>query len=629
MRFAARLDFRSISPAVLLASCMMVCFGCSGLSTPSIAGQPADAVSYNLQSASFQVLANGGHLTYQWQKNGTDISGATSASYTTPAVSMADSGAKFQVVVTNNAGKATSNAATLTVLAGSDAPTYHYDNMRSGLNANEQVLTKTSVTYKTFGLLGNFAVDGRVDGQPLYLSNVNIPNVGPKNVLYVVTEHDSVFAFDADSASGNTSKYLWMTSTLGAGETSSDDRGCTAVSPEIGITSTPVIDRSRNAIYVVAFSKDGEGNFYVRLHALDLTTGKELFGGPTNITASYPGAGSESSNGVVPFTVEHYLERAALLEVNGTIYTTWASHCDNPPYTSWMIAYNADTLAQTGALNFVPNGSEGGIWMSGAGPAADASGNIFITIGNGTFDTTLDANGFPSSGDCGNCFVKISPVPPFTLLDYFTPAATVSESASDHDFGSGGPLLLPDVTDASGKTRHLAVSGSKDVHFFVVDRDNMGKYNGNKDSIYQELSSAFIGGVYSKPAYFNGTVYLGAASDAIKAFPVVKALLATTPQSQTSEKYYYPGATPSITANGTSNGIVWSVNNGPSTGTTAILFANDASNLATQLYDSTHAPNSRDQFGNNKFITPLAINGKVYVGTVNSVAVFGLLPPNP
>jgi hypothetical protein len=627
MPLTARHALRRVSFAVVATSSLFFSFGCAGLSTPSITMQPADRVAYVLQTASFQVTANGGALTYQWQKNGANISGATNSFYTTPAVSMTDSGAKFQAIVTNSKGKATSSAATLTVAAGSDAPTYHYDNMRSGLNTNEQVLTKTSVNYNTFGLLGSFAVDGKVDGQPLYLSDVTIPNVGAKNVLYVVTENDSVFAFDADSASGNTSKYLWMTSTLGTGETASDDRGCTAVSPEIGITATPVIDRTRNAIYLVAFSKDGEGNFYTRLHALDLTTGKELFGGPINITANYPGTGSSSSNGIVPFINKHYLERAALLEVNGTIYTTWGSHCDNPPYTSWVIAYNADTLQQTGALNFVPNGSEGGIWMSGAGPAADSSGNIFITLGNGTFDTNLNAGGFPSQGDCGNCFVKITSTAPLTLLDYFTPAATVSESASDHDFGSGGPLLLPDVQDASGNTRHLAVSGSKDVNLFVIDRDNLGKFNGNTDSMYQEITGAFIGGVYSKAAYYNGTVYFGASSDTVKAFPVVKALLATTPQSQTSQKYYYPGTTPSITANGTSNGIVWSIDNGPSTGTTATLYADDASNLATELYDSTQAANNRDQFGNNKFITPLAINGNVYVGTTNSVAVFGLLPP--
>jgi hypothetical protein len=626
MRLTARMELRKLYLAVFISSIVFSLLGCAGVSAPSIATQPLDRVAYLLQPALFQVFAKGSSLTYQWQKNGVNISGATSASYTTPPVSTADNGAKFTVTVTNFKGKVTSDAATLTVVPGSDASTYHYNNMRTGLNSNEQVLTKSLVSYKTFGLLGNFMVDGLVDGQPLYLANVNIPNVGPKNVLYVVTEHDSVFAFDADGANGPTTKYLWKASTVLPDETPSDNRGCSAVSPEIGITSTPVIDRARGAIYVIADTKDSAGDYIMRLHALDLTTGQELFGGPTTISASYPGTGTGSSNGIVPFVAKHYVERAALLEVNGVIYTTWASHCDVGAYTSWVIAYSADTLQQTGALNLVPNGSDGGIWMSGAGPAADANGNIFITVGNGTFDTELDANGLPSQGDCGNSFVKISSTPPLTLLDYFTPANTVAQSAIDHDFGSGGPMLLPDVQDANGNTKHLAVSGAKAVDLYVVDRDNLGKFNGKSDSIYQEITSAFIGDVYSKAAYFNGTVYFGASSDAVKAFPVVNALLATTPQSQSGNRFYYPGATPSITANGTNDGIVWGIDNGPSTGTTAVLYAYDASNLATELYDSTQAPGNRDQFNHNKFITPLAINGYVYVGTSNSVAVFGLLP---
>jgi hypothetical protein len=628
MRLTARPDLSRVSVVVFISAGVLSLLSCAGVSAPSIATQPMDRVAYLLQPALFQVLVKGQDLTYQWQKNGVNISGATSSSYTTPPVSMADNGAKFTVTVTNFKGKVASDAATLTVVPGSDSPTYHYNNMRTGLNSSEQILTKSLVNYKTFGLMGNFMVDGLVDGQPLYLANVNIPNVGPKNVLYVVTEHDSVFAFDADSASGPTTKYLWKVSTLLSGETSSDNRGCAAIVPEIGITSTPVIDRTRGAIYLVSDTKDAAGNYYMRLHALDLTTGQELFGGPTTITASYPGTGAGSSNGSVPFVTKHYVERAALLEVNGTIYTTWASHCDLSAYTSWVIAYSADTLQQTGVLNFVPNGSDGGIWMSGAGPAADANGNIFITVGNGTFDTDLDANGFPSQNDCGNCFAKITSTAPLTLLDYFTPANTVSQSASDHDFGSGGPMLLPDVQDANGNTKHLAVSGAKGVNLYVVDRDNLGKFNGKSDSIYQELPSAFIGGVYSKAAYFDGTVYFGASSDAIKAYPVVNAMLATAPQSQTGNKFYYPGTTPSITANGTNSGIVWGIDNGPSTGTTAVLYAYDASNLATELYDSTQAPGNRDLFNNNKFITPLAIDGYVYVGTSNSVAVFGLLPTN-
>jgi hypothetical protein len=290
------------------------------------------------------------------------------------------------------------------------------------------------------------------------------------------------------------------------------------------------------------------------------------------------------------------------------------------------MAYGADTLQQTTVLNLVPNGDEGGIWMSGAGPAADAAGSIFISVGNGDFDTTLDGNGFPSQQDCGNCFVKISSTAPLTILDYFTPSDTTSESAKDHDFGSGGPLLLPDIRDASGNIKHLAVSGAKDQNVYVFDRDNLGKFNASGDTIYQEMAGALLGMTYSKPAYFNGTVYYGASSDAIKAFPVVNGKLATTPASQTSNMYFYPGATPTISANGSKEGIVWAIDNGPSTGTLGVLFAYDAADLATELYDSNQAEDSRDEFSHNKFITPLVANGKVYIGTPNSVAVFGLLP---
>jgi hypothetical protein len=476
------------------------------------------------------------------------------------------------------------------------------------------------VNFTKFGKLGEFPVDGRVDAQPLYLSQVSIGGQ-KKNVLYVATEHDSVYAFDADSVSGTTSTLLWKTTTLGGGESTSDDRGCTQVSPEIGITATPVIDRTRNAIYVVAMSKDTAGTYFQRLHALDLTTGKELFGGPKDITANYPGTGDNSSGGNVVFDPKQYKERPGLLKINGTIYTTWSSHCDIRPYTSWVMAFSADTLAQSSVLNLVPNGSEGGIWMSGSAPAADSAGNILFLEGNGDFDTTLNAQGFPSSADCGNCFVKISTGAGLKLVDYFTPHNTVSESSADLDLGSGGAILLPDVQDAGGLTKHLTVGAGKDAVIYVADRDNMGKFNQNSDQIYQEISGQLGGQVFSMPAYFNGTVYYGAVGDALKAFPVANAKLAIAPASQTTHNFTYPGTTPSVSANGATNGIVWAIENSG-----AILFAYDAADLAKELYDSDQAANGRDHFSGNKFITPMVVNGKVYVGTPNSVAVFGLLP---
>jgi hypothetical protein len=494
--------------------------------------------------------------------------------------------------------------------------------MRTGQNTNETALTTANVNPTKFGKLGAFTVDGKVDAQPLYLSNLSIPDHGVRNVLYVATEHGSVFAFDADSISGNTGNPLWMISTQLPGESPSDDRGCGQVTPEIGITSTPVIDRGRGAIYVVAVSKDSSGNYLHRIHALDLTTGKELFGGPTTITATYPGNGAGSSGGNVVFDPSEYNERPGLLEINGTIYTTWGSHCDIGAYTAWVMAYNADTLKQTAVLNLVPNGSDGGIWMAGTAPAADAAGNIYFILGNGTFDTLLNASGLPSQGDCGNCFVKISSSSPIKLLDYFTPSDTVAASAADEDFGSGGPLLLPDLTDATGTTRHLAVASGKDANIYVLDRDNMGKFNANQNNVYELISGQLAGGEFAKPSYFNGTVYYGAVRDALKAFPITNAKLAVAPLSQSSNQFPYPGTTPTISANSAANGIVWAVENG----STAVLHAYDATNLASELYNSNQAANSRDQFAGNKFITPMVVNGRVYIGTPNSVAVFGLLP---
>jgi hypothetical protein len=502
--------------------------------------------------------------------------------------------------------------------SSTDVVTYHYDNQRTGQNLNEVTLTPANVNSTKFGKLGEFTVDGKVDAQPLYLSSLTIGGQ-KRNVLYVATEHGSVYAFDADNINGTTSTSLWTTSTLGGGETTSDNRGCGQVSPEIGITATPVIDRTRNAIYVIAMSKNSAGNYFQRIHALDLTTGAELFGGPKTISATFPGTGDNSSGGNVVFDPKQYKERPGLLEINGTVYTTWASHCDIRPYTSWVIGFDANTLAQTTVLNLVPNGSDGGLWMSGAAPAADAAGNIFFLVGNGTFETTLTAQGFPSNKDCGNCFVKLSTGSGLALADYFTPQNTVAESNADQDLGSGGTLLLPDLKDASGTTKHLALGGGKDSTVYVADRDNMGKFNAGANQVYQIL--AMSGTVFSAPAYFNGTIYLAAVGDALKAFPITNAKLASVAASQSTHVFGYPGATPSVSANGASNGIVWAIENSG-----AILFAYDATDLTKELYDSNQAANSRDHFNGNKFITPMVVSGKVYVGTPNSVAVFGLLP---
>ncbi len=593
---------------------------------PTIASQPANQTVSAGQTATFSVVATGtSPLTYQWQLNGTAIPGATSSSYSTPVTTTANSGEQFRVTVTNTVGNIVSNIATLTVNAATggssiDVVTYHYDNLRTGQNTSEMTLTPANVNVKTFGKLGEFAVDGLVDGQPLLLSNLAIPGVGTKNVLYAVTENDSIYAFDADSITATGGTVLWQTTALLSGETPSDNRGCGQVTPQIGITSTPVIDRSRNAIYVVAMSKDSSGNYHQRIHALNLGTGAELFGGPMAVQATFPGTGDNSSNGSVVFDPKQYKERPGLLELNGIVYTMWSSHCDDRPYTSWIMAYSADTLAQTSVLNLVPNGSEGAIWMAGAAPGADAYGNIYMILGNGDFDTTLNSSGFPANSDCGNCFAKISSTTPLTLLDYFTPLNTVSESDSDTDFGSGGELLLPDIIDNGGNTHHLAVGSGKDGNIYVVNRDDMGKFNSSTDNIYQLITGQLSGGVWAKPSYFNGTVYYGAVNDSIKAFPIVNGMLATSPSSRSGHTFGYPGATPSISASGTTNGIVWVVENS----SPAVLHAYDATNLSNELYNTTQAAGGIDNFSSNKFITPMVADGKVYVGTSSSIAVFGL-----
>ena len=283
-----------------------------------------------------------------------------------------------------------------------DVTTYHFDVGRTGLNPNETTLTPSNMTSAKFGLLRVLAVDGKVDAQPLYLSNLTAGSQ-QRNVVYAVTEHDSVYAFDAD-----TGTQIWKTSILGANETTSGDQGCSQITPEIGITSTPVIDRKAGAngtIFVVGMSVDGAGAYHQRLHALDVTTGSELPGSPTEIRATYPGTGANSSGGNVVFDPSQYAERAGLLLLNGTIYLGWTSHCDQGAYTGWLMAYSESTLAQTSVLNLTPNGSEGSIWMAGAGLAADMSGNIYFLDANGTFDATLDASGFPVNHDFGNGFL--------------------------------------------------------------------------------------------------------------------------------------------------------------------------------------------------------------------------------
>jgi len=499
--------------------------------------------------------------------------------------------------------------------------TWHNNNARTGEDLHETILKPSNVKPSTFGKLFVIHVDGKVDAQPLYFANVSIPGKGRHNVLYVATEHDSIYAFDADNG-----HELWHVSMLKPGETTSGPRHCGQVTPEIGVTATPVIDPSvgpHGTIYVVAMSKNSADRYFQRLHALDLTTGKEEFGGPIDIHAKYPGTGDNSKNGMVIFDPKQYKERPGLLLVGHTIVTSWSSHCDIRPYTGWVMDYNASTLKQTSVLDLAPNGSEAAVWQSGAGPAADSSGNIYLLAGNGTFDTTLNRKGFPDKGDYGNAFLKLTiKHGKLKVADYFDMDNTIAESNRDEDLGSGGAMVLPPMKNAKGRVMHLAVGAGKDRNIYLVNCDHMGKFNPHRNNIYQELVHALKGKEFAAPAYFDGKLYYGAVNDSIRAFQFSNAKLLPKPESITSNQFVYPGATPSISADGTRNAILWATENG----TTAVLYAYDANNLGHMLYNSNMAPNARDHFGTgNKFITPTVANGKVYVGTTNGVGVFGLL----
>lgn len=626
MLHLSRLQFVAISLVLTLSAC-------GGDSTPTtlvasaptITAQPTAKTISVGEMVTFTVTAAGtAPIAYQWQKNGVAISNATAASYTTPAESLGDNGAVFVVVVSNAAGSTKSAAATLTVtsapipVTGTDVVTSRNDQARTGQNLTESALTLANVNSTTFGLLRKLAVDGKVDAQPLYLSQLTI-GASVHNVVFVATEHDSVYAFDADSGAT-----LWHVSALLSGEVQSDTRNCGQVSPEIGITATPVIDRSagvHGVIYAVAMSKDSSATYHQRLHALDISTGAELFGGPKEISATYPIAGGATTT----FDGGQYEERAALLLSQGVIYTSWTSHCDASPYTGWVIAYEQTTLAQKSVLNVAPNSGGHGpaIWMAGGGPSADATGNIYLLTANGVFETTLDAQGFPNAQDYGNSFLKLSQgATALSVADYFTMWNEVAESNADTDLGSGGQMLLPDLKDASNVVRQLIVGAGKDGNIYVADRNTMGKFNSSSNHIWQELDGVLPGGVWSTPAYFNNAVYYADVGGRLKAFSITSAKLSSAPSSQTTTAFGYPGASPTVSANGASNGIVWAAENA----SPAVLHAYDAANLATELYNSTQAANGRDSVAaGNKFIAVTIADGKVFLGTTTSVGVFGLL----
>jgi hypothetical protein len=516
--------------------------------------------------------------------------------------------------------------------------TQHNDIGRTGQNINETILTTSNVNVNQFGRLFNLPVRGQVYAQPLYVPNVTI-NGSAHNVLIVATELEYVYAFDADTKAAP----LWQVSLVdkahGAGTsehplTSSRAIGCTDMQPFIGISSTPVIDPSSGTIYVEA--KSAKGSTYIhRLHALDLATGSERGPGPVVITAVADGTGDGSQGGKLIFDSLHELNRPGLLLLNGSIYVAFASHCDFGPYHGWLFAYDAATFAQQSVFVTTPNGGLGGFWMSGAGIAADAA-SIYISSGNGSFDT----KNVPAT-ELGDTVMKFATTGgELSLQDYFTPSDQACLTNNDTDLGSGGVLVLP---DQPGTYPHIMVAAGKEGAIYVVNRDQLTTGNqhyrgaGNcvthDPEILEESASGALGGMFSTPAYWNGTLYFWGSRDTLKSIPLVNGLPAFTQTKANSTSIGFPGATPSISSNGLTSGsaILWAIDSsqygspGPGPGP-AVLYAFDATDISNQLWSSTLAPHNRDRAGNAvKFSVPTVVNGKVYIGNSASVAVYGLL----
>jgi hypothetical protein len=535
--------------------------------------------------------------------------------------------------------------------ANTAVTTYHNDNLRTGQNLNETTLTTSNVTSSQFGKRVTYPVDGQIYTQPLFLPNVTI-NGSAHNVVYVATENDSVYAFDADQTTAVAP--LWKTSFLTSSSVTAVPAGDVFtryanhdIDPIIGITSTPVIDTSTNTLYVVAMTKENGSQYVQRLHAIDVTTGLEKPGSPIVIQASISGTGYDSSGGRITFNPKTENQRTALLLVNGVVYISWASFGDTDPYHGWLIGYNYTNAAlhQVSVYNDSANGNEGGVWMSGAGPAADSSGNIYLITGNGTFDLNT---GGPDSGDT---FLKLGQNGQ-SVTDYFTPFNQSCLSASDADLGSGGGMLLPDQTNTAHP--HLMIGAGKEGRIYVVDRDNMGHFTQASnlncgsvnqttiDKVVQETSPGTLGNVFSTPGYWASSssawVYMSGIDDTMKAYQISNDTLSSSPTSRTPESFSFPGVTPSISSNGNTSGtgIVWTIappnacsSNGCNPGGPGTLRAYDATNLGNELYNSGQN-SSRDQLDSyTKFSVPTIANGKVLVGTQTSLSIFGLLNTSP
>ena len=499
-------------------------------------------------------------------------------------------------------------------------PMWHNDLARTGQNLQETILTPSNVNATTFGKIFSYPVDGQIFGQPLFVYNVTIPSKGTFNVVYVATENDSVYAFDANGvATGPLWQDIFINPSKGITPIPCKDTGSDPNCPfdsVIGITGTPVIDPTSGTIYLLAATKEN-GKYVQRLHALDITTGAEKFGGPVVIKASVKGRGAGSKNGVVSFSPLHENQRTGLLLLNGVVYMGWASYGDIAPFHGWVLGYNAGTLAQAAVFNTAPNGDDAGIWQSGGAFSVDPSGFIYLQTGNGTFDVNRGGK------DRGDSFLKLN-APALTVADYFTPYNQSVLDSGDVDLGSGAGLILP---KQSGEFPNEIVSAGKQGVIYLVNRSNMGKFNPNTDHVIQRLQGS-AKGYWSSASYWNGNVYFCGRADFLDQYSLTKGLLSTSPIFQ-SPTQLISGSTAEISANGSSNGIVWALERLPKVNNhfpPGILHAYNAANVSQELYNSNQA-GTRDVPGPGiTFSIPTVMNGKVYLGTGSELDAFGLLP---
>ncbi len=517
--------------------------------------------------------------------------------------------------------------------------TYHNNNSRTGDNLSETNLTPANVNSTAFGKHFTYTVDGYVFAQPLYVSSLNIQGKGVHNVLFVATEHNTVYALDADNG-GPLGGVLWSTNLGPSAVTPTTDFGnryggqYTDITPEVGITGTPVIDLASGTLYVDSFTHQGASYFH-RIHALNIANGAERPFAPVLIAASVPGTGVGSSGGVVPFVHKQQIQRSALTLAGGRLFVAYSGYADTDPYHGWVLGFDASNLQLLSNYIFctTPNSTmaqygahagESGIWMGGGGIAVDANTNLYFEVGNGIFTATNGAGGT----EYGDSFMKLSTANGLAVADYFTPYNQAMLAAGDTDLGSGALILLP---DQPGQNPHLLVGAGKEGKMYLINRDQMTTDNthyhatGGTDAVIQTVAGQLGTGVFDTPAYFNGRIYYASMGGQLKSFTLNNGLLSTTPTSTSTRTYTFPGATPVVSANGANNGIIWALAFvGPTSA--AVLVAYNAASLTTELYNTTQAAGGRDTLPNSvKFASPIVANGKVYVGGQRGVAVLGPL----